>query len=182
MTVTPTEYFQAEDRRATTMSADRLMRTGLVLGILMIGVLSCAVGHCSSEAKLSNGATVYLPVYSHIYVGIKGLRYELAISLIIRNTDPSRAIRVYSVDYYDSDGKLVRHFQQEPVVIPPLASKDFFVSQSDTTGGFGASFVVKWDSATKVNEPIIEGVMAGTMSGQGISFTTRGQVIEERGR
>jgi hypothetical protein len=34
-------------------------------------------------------------------------------------------------------------------------------------------------SEFKVNPPIIEGVMIGTHSGQGISFVSRGQVIKE---
>ena len=43
----------------------------------------------------------------------------------------------------------------------------------------GANFLVKWKSPTKVNPPLIEGVMIGTRSGQGISFVSRGQVIDE---
>jgi len=45
--------------------------------------------------------------------------------------------------------------------------------------GSGANFLVKWKSQTKVNPPLIEGVMIGTRSGQGISFVSRGQVINE---
>jgi hypothetical protein len=164
------------------MNACKLLRTGVVLAVIIAGVFSGAVCYSASEFDLSEGGTVYLPVYSHIYVGIKGLAFDLAISLIIRNTDPTRPITVSSVSYHDSAGKLVRQFLEKPGEIPPLASKDFFVSESDTTGGFGAAFVVKWKSATKVNAPIVEGVMVGTKTGQGISFTTRGQVIEDRGK
>ena len=163
------------------MNACKVLRTGAALAFVIVGVCLSVSSHAASDFDLSQGATVYVPVYSHIYVGIKGLAFDLAISLIIRNTDPTRPISVSSVAYYDSTGKLVRHFLDKPEEIPPLASKDFFVSESDTTGGFGASFLVKWKSATKVNTPIVEGVMAGTKRGQGISFTTRGQVIEDRG-
>jgi hypothetical protein len=164
------------------MNDHKLLRIGVAFGTVIIGVF-CNVICCSaSDVNLSEGATVYVPVYSHIYVGIKGQPFDLAISLSIRNTDPTRPITVSSVAYHDSRGRLVKHFLETPVEIPSLASVDFFVSESDTTGGFGAAFVVKWKSTTKVNEPIVEGVMAGTRSGQGISFTTRGQVIEESGR
>jgi hypothetical protein len=36
-----------------------------------------------------------------------------------------------------------------------------------------------WTSKTNVNPPLIEGVMIGTRSGQGISFVSRGQVIQD---
>ncbi|MBI5572129.1 MAG: DUF3124 domain-containing protein [Desulfomonile tiedjei] len=164
------------------MNARKLLRTGAVLAVIFVGVVSGVVCSSASEFDLSDGGTVYLPVYSHIYVGIKGLAFDLAISLIIRNTDPTRPITVSSVSYHDSAGKLVKQFLEKPVDIPPLASKEFFVSESDTTGGFGAAFIVKWKSLTKVNAPVVEGVMVGTKAGQGISFTTRGQVIEDRGQ
>ena len=157
-----------------------LIRKGLLVALLSTGILAGIVPEGLSSDARSSGATVYVPVYSHIYVGIKGITFDLAISLSIRNTDPHAAITVQSVAYYDSDGKFVKGFIDRPVHIGPLASKDFFVSEADTTGGFGASFIVKWTSAERVNEPIVEGVMAGTKSGQGISFTSRGQVIGDR--
>ena len=164
------------------MKSHKLLRTMLAVGIVAIVVLSAAVAHSSSEPAFSEGATVYVPVYSHIYVGFRGKSFELAISLSIRNTDPAVPISVLSVAYYDSSGKPVRNYAPKPVEVAPLASVDFFVSESDTTGGFGAAFVVKWKSSRKVNQPIIEGVMAGTRAGQGISFTSRGQVIEDGGQ
>jgi len=164
------------------MNAPKPLTIVIAVGILVMGVFSSAISHSASESTLSQGATVYVPVYSHIYVGIKGITFDLAISLSIRNTDPDVPISVLSVAYYDSTGKLVRNYTKNPVEVAPLASADFFVSESDTTGGFGAAFVVKWKSHRKANQPIIEGVMAGTRMGQGISFTTRGQVIEDRGQ
>jgi hypothetical protein len=53
------------------------------------------------------------------------------------------------------------------------------LAEGDTVGGSGANFLVKWQAKSKVNPPLIEGVMIGTRSGQGISFVSRGQVINE---
>lgn len=164
------------------MSALKILQIVIALGTLVISVFSSVICCSASDLNLSEGSTVYVPVYSHIYVGIKGYRFDLSISLSIRNTNLTRPISVTSVAYHDSDGKLVRNFLEKPREVPPLASAEFFVSESDTSGGFGAAFLVKWASKTKVNEPIIEGVMAGTSSAQGISFTTRGLVIEDRER
>jgi len=146
-----------------------------------MAILFVTPGHSSSTVELSEGQTVYVPVYSHIYIGVKGLTYDLAISLSIRNTDPVESITLRSVDYLDANGKLVREHLKNPIQVGPFASADFFVSETDSTGGLGAAFIVKWKSAVKVNAPIIEGVMAGTKSGQGISFSSRGRAIKDRG-
>ncbi|MDF1591164.1 MAG: DUF3124 domain-containing protein [Desulfobacterales bacterium] len=53
----------------------------------------------------------------------------------------------------------------------------YIVPETDKTGGSGANFIVKWESDRFVNPPIIESVMIGTQRQQGISFTSRGQVI-----
>jgi hypothetical protein len=159
---------------------NRMLRRSWFAALLIIGIFAAAgYGQASSPAPLSQGATVYVPVYSHIYVGIKGHTFDLAISLSVRNPNLKDTITLTSVAYHDSDGKFVRSYLDNPIQVAPLASKDFFVGESDSTGGLGASFVVKWKSQKPVNEPVIEGVMAGTRSGQGISFTTRGQVIRD---
>jgi hypothetical protein len=164
------------------MDEMQMMKTSrriiFVLGMVVMGNFLVA-GSCLAESiNLSEGQTVYVPVYSHIYV-MRGHTFDLGISLSIRNTDPTHPITILSVSYNDSDGNLVRNYLESPIQLNHLASKDFFVSEMDTTGGFGASFLVKWKSLIKVNEPIIEGVMAGTRSGQGISFVSRGKAIKD---
>lgn len=139
-------------------------------------------GDCFAESfNLSDGQTVYVPVYSHIYV-VRGHTFDLGICLSIRNTDPTHPITILSANYHDTEGNLVRGYVERPIELKPLASTDFFVSELDTAGGLGASFLVKWKSTSKVNEPIVEGVMAGTRSGQGISFVSRGKAIKDSSR
>ena len=55
----------------------------------------------------------------------------------------------------------------------------YIITEDDRTGGSGANFIVVWKSEQNLNPPIIEAVMIGTHSGQGISFLSRGQVIRE---
>jgi hypothetical protein len=45
-------------------------------------------------------------------------------------------------------------------------------------GGAGASFVIDWGSNSPKAKPLIQAVMIGTLSQQGISFITQGVVIE----
>jgi len=162
------------------MSVGKASQMGIVFGIVCTAILSSVAAHSASAIELSEGQTVYVPVYSHIYIGSQKRPFDLAISLSIRNTDVAEPITVLSVGYFDSNGKLVREYLKESIQVAPFASADFFVSEQDTAGGFGAAFLVKWKSATKVNEPFIEGVMVGTKLNQGISFTSRGKAIKDR--
>jgi hypothetical protein len=129
--------------------------------------------------ELSQGQKVYVPIYSHIYSGDKENPFLLTAILSVRNTDPGHAITLKAVDYFDSNGKLLRRYQQKPVELGALASIRYVVGESDKSGGSGAKFVVEWRAASKVNPPIMEGVMIGTKMQQGISFVSRGQVIYE---
>ena len=99
---------------------------------------------------------------------------------MIRNTDPDHQITILSVDYYDSDGKLLKHYLKQPERLNPMASTRYIVSESDKSGGSGANFIVKWKSESEVNEPIIEGVMIGTKAQQGISFLSRSRSIRKK--
>jgi hypothetical protein len=144
---------------------------------LLAGLVSGA--RAESRVALSAGQTVYVPIYSHIYSGLKGRPFELAATLSIRNTDPKHPITLMSVKYFDSEGKLVKEYLEKPAELRAMATTRYILPEGDTTGGSGANFLVKWQSPTKVNPPLIEGVMIGTRSGQGISFVSRGQVISD---
>jgi len=136
----------------------------------------------TAQEPLSAGQTVYVPIYSHIYSGDREHPFLLTAIVSIRNTDPQRPITVGTVDYYDTEGRLLRSYLDKPVILKPLASVRYVVGESDKSGGSGAKFIVKWRSETPLNPPIIEGVMIGTKMQQGISFVSRGQVIVEAGK
>ncbi|REK06694.1 MAG: DUF3124 domain-containing protein [Planctomycetota bacterium] len=128
--------------------------------------------------EIVRGQTVYVPLYSHVFEG-DGRRLALAGTLSIRNTDSRRKLTISNVTYYDTKGKLVRNFLAEPLTLNPLGSTDFFVGQSDVTGGAGANFLVEWLADEPVHSPVIEAVMVGR-SGVGIvSFVCSGHVIEQ---
>jgi hypothetical protein len=129
-------------------------------------------------AILSKGQTVYVPVYSHIYTGNRERPFNLAVTLSIRNTDPATKITIEAVDYYDSAGKLIKRYLENPTPLNQMASIRYVVKEQDKSGGSGANFIVKWKAVQKVNAPIIEAVMIGAQSQQGISFTSRGQVLK----
>jgi hypothetical protein len=133
---------------------------------------------CADElSALSVGQTVYVPAYSHIYIGNREKPFLLTVTLHVRNVDPKNSITVRSVDYYDSNGNLLKKYLPKPLTLRPLSSSRHVVPRNEKQGGAGAGFLVSWSAEKAVNPPIMETVMIGAESQQGISFTSRGQVI-----
>jgi len=130
------------------------------------------------DIQHSTGQTVYVPIYSHIYSGIKARPFDLTAILSIRNTDMNHPIAIISATYYDTEGRLQKEYLDTPLRLKPLASTRYIIKERDKAGGSGAKFIVRWKSAAKVTPPVIEAIMIGTHAGQGISFVSRGQVIE----
>ena len=155
--------------RAHTASA--LILWGLFAWLAVDSVLAADVR--------SSGQSVYVPVYSHILFGDRAARFNLATTLIIRNADPLQTITVRAADYHDSGGRLLKKHLEQPMLLKPLASAEVFVPESDTSGGLGASFIVRWASEKPATPPVIECIMIGTRSGQGISIVSQGRVISE---
>ncbi|MTI32568.1 DUF3124 domain-containing protein [Xanthovirga aplysinae] len=123
------------------------------------------------------GETVYVPVYSHIYYRNTKRAFNLSALLSIRNTDLKHSLHINLVNFYDNDGELVRVYLDNPIIVAPLASVDYFVP-ANYKGGIGANFIVEWSAKEHVNNPIVQSVMIGTGGNQGISFVCDGVVIE----
>ncbi len=133
--------------------------------------------HAEDKTRLSNEQTIYVPAYSHIYMGNRERPFLLTVTLSIRNIDPKHTIKITKVDYYETQGNLLKNFLDKPVTLKPLESIRYVIPEKEKVGGSGANFMVQWKSDKSVNPPIVESVMIGTKSGQGISFTSRGQVV-----
>jgi hypothetical protein len=153
---------------------------GLYLNLfLVVFILACAKP-APADIKRLKGQNVYVPAYSHIYYGDREQPFYLTVTVSIRNTDPVHPITLVAVDYYDSEGKLLQKYLENDVKLAAMASTRYVVKESDKSGGAGANFLVRWKSDAKVTEPIIESVMISTSTQQGISFSSRGQAIEEK--
>lgn len=133
-----------------------------------------------NTVKIIAGQTVYVPIYSHIYMWEQTRTTDLTATLSIRNTDLTHPIIISSVNYYDTNGKLVRKYLEQPVELGPLAATDFVINQEDTKGGSGASFIVEWVAQQPVSTPVIEAIMINTSGNQGLSFVSPGRVIKSR--
>jgi hypothetical protein len=163
-------------------SMKQLTRASALLVTIMVVGLLLAEGDCASAPLLSQGQTVYVPMYNAVRIGEQGNPFPLAVTLCIRNTDRAHPIQVVSLEQYDSAGKLMRGFLDKPLSLASLATTDVFLKSSYMGGGLYPSFLVRWESPTAVSEPVIEALIIGDRSGQGISFISQGRVVEERAR
>lgn len=157
-------------------------RRGALLATLLwlaVGMLPTEGWSSTAEIRLSQKQTVYVPVYSNVYSGPRKRPLQLEATLAIRSTDPAAALRIIAIDYYDTGGKLIRHYLDRPKILGPLASADVHIEERDVSGGFGANFIVRWEADRIINAPVIECVMIGATGGQGISFVSPGQEIKE---
>ena len=130
------------------------------------------------------GRTVYVPVYSSIYLGlnIKKSMVDLAATVSVRNVSARHPLVLEVVRYYDSAGKPVRDYLTEPSELPPLATVEYVIQRADATGGPGANFLIQWKGPPEIDEPLIEAVMVGQSGNAGISFTSVGRTVSEAPR
>lgn len=130
-----------------------------------------------SESAASG--TIYVPVYSTLYLGVANRtnKVDLAATVSVRNVSAIHPITLEWVRYYDSLGQQVRDYLDKPSTLPPLGSVEFVIQRSDTTGGAGANFLIRWHSEVAVDEPLTEAIMLGQSGNAGISFSSRGHPL-----
>ena len=163
------------------MNWRKTMKQSYLFGYLFILFSICFFSplllHAEERNGLSKGQAIYVPAYSHIYYGSSERPFLLTVTLSIRNIDLKHQIKINKADYYETQGKLLKKHLDKPVILNPLESIRYVIPEKDKSGGSGANFIVKWKSDEYVNAPIVESIMIGTQSQQGISFTSRGRAV-----
>jgi len=131
-----------------------------------------------NSTKKVRGQVLYLPIYSNVpYFGYNR-KFDLSAFVAIHNTDLRNTLKITKVLFFNNDGKLVADYLKKDSVLQPLGATHFFVPEHDQNGT-GANFLVEWVSDSLINEPLIESVMMGLASGQGVSFASSGRIIRE---
>lgn len=136
----------------------------------------------SSVEELSHlledkGQTVYVPVYSHIPAAPKTI-LSLHALLSVRNTSSTEKLIITSIEYFDTNGKLVKTYLKNAIQLNPMATYEVEISSLEVEGGTGANFIVKWNAEKSISSPIIESLMYGSSGMLSYSFISRGQVVE----
>jgi len=131
-------------------------------------------------ATLKYKEIVYVPIYSDIYHLDGTKRFLLTATVSIRNISLKDSSYVLKAVYNDSYGMLLRSFASKPILLKPLESIEFVIEDKEDKGGAGASFIVEWGGSKYANQMLIQSVMIGTTGQQGISFTSKGEVISRK--
>lgn len=124
------------------------------------------------EEDLNYADTVYVPIYSDIYISQTNTANLLAATLSIRNTSLFDSLYVSTIDYYDTKGALVRRYLNNSILLSPMESIDYVVEREDETGGSGANFILTLSSSANDIKPLIQAVMVGYDGNKGFSFVT----------
>ncbi len=161
------------------MKGTKLAALYFYILILVIAGIFPGLASANSNLIQSMGQSVYVPVYSHIYHGDREKEFNLTATLSIRNTNLKIDIILHAIDYFDSNGTLLKNFLEAPIVLKKFSTIRYVIKAKDKSGGSGAKFIVRWNSKIISNAPLIEAIMISTQSGQGISFVSRGQAIRE---
>jgi hypothetical protein len=157
---------------------DKMLKYFLFLIIISLNIF---LPYQLSAVELTTGSAIYVPIYRSFYQIYGSTRdaYSLTSTVCLHNTDPKQAIKVLSIDYYNSSGKLVKNFIDEPTMIKPWNSKEITIQPSTEPDDFGANLIIRWKSDQPANSPVVEVLMTGQVLNRGVSFTTRGVEIKE---
>lgn len=154
------------------------------LAILVVYVLSLGMNTANAAEDLSQGQTLYLPIYSHIWHGNKivdgkyPVKSQVSALVSIRNTSLKTPIRITTARYYSTDGKLLKEFLPKPVEIGVMGTLELFVERKESEGGSGANFIIQWDAASTTNPPVVEAVHADIKGGgPALTFITTARPI-----
>ncbi len=152
----------------------------VVLWALALGLVSGSYGAGPTPEQ-----GVYLPIYSHVYVGDVDKQGQpdfklLSAHVSIRNTDAKNSIQILAARYYDTGGNFLKNYVPSPVTIPALGTVELFVPRNDTSGGSGANFLITWRADAKVQPPLIEALHASLDMSRTLTFITSGRVLEAK--
>lgn len=126
--------------------------------------------------SLQTGKT-YLSIYSHIYSFSLEKSQSLTAMVSLRNVSEVDTIYISKADYYDTEGKLIRHYFKKSIYLKPLETVEIVIDETDQHGGSGANFIFEWTTNNTTPEPLFEAIMTSLRGSQGLSFTTIGRRI-----
>ena len=154
---------------------DQVCQASLRLSVVLLTVL-LGVQAWAHEPR-TKGQRVYVPIYSAIGY-ISNERFDLAVTLSLRNTDGETKIRIRSVAYFDTSGKRLTDLLASEIHVAPFGTHSILIKQKDMPGDIGGNVVVEWTAEQPVSPPILDAIMVGARGTQAFSFASRGVPIE----
>lgn len=116
----------------------------------------------------------YLSIYPTIYDFAQHKKRNLTAVINLRNLNGQDNVYLTKADYYDNQGKLIRSYLTQPIVIHSKETLEIMIDQTNQENRSGSSFIFDWQIQPNSHPPLFEALMTSTLSQQGISFTTQG--------
>lgn len=132
------------------------------------------------QSEVEFDGTYYVPIYSDIYVGDNIPKELLAATLSLRNTSFVDTLFISTIDYYNTNGELVKSFIDQQIAISPMATVNYVIDRDDDTGGSGAHFVVDIHARSQKVKPLVQAIMVGEYSNKAFAFESDGYLIPQK--
>ena len=134
----------------------------------------------SSLPDLDIHEDVYVSAYSDLYYENQSVKTYFTVILSLRNISFTDTIYFNNIDYYSSEGKLLRKYIDNVLMLRPMESMEYIVQESEREGGTGANFIVSYAAKSNLkNHPHIETIMMGNLDNYRFAFTSRGVRINK---
>jgi hypothetical protein len=150
--------------------------------LLTTMAFSLLAGLAAGEVKLIKGQTIYVPCYTSFMSGshADSHAFEAKPTVFIHNTDQKNPINIVRIDFYNTDGKLVEKYLQQPKKLNANASTRINVKELlKGEEGSGAHFIIQWQAENRVVEPLVQTWFVGAVGTRGYSYTSPARVIQE---
>lgn len=131
-----------------------------------------------SRAEMQYDDILYVPIYSDIYLDANNQNTLLTATLSIRNTSFTDSLFISSIEYFNTNGDLVRSYIENQISLRPMATVNYVIEREDDTGGSGANFIVKLSAKNPDIKPLIQAIMIGQNGNKGFAFSTDGYSIK----
>ena len=128
---------------------------------------------------LSYRDTIYIPMYSEIYLEHNERKLGLTATISIRNTSLKDTIYIEEINHFNSQGEMVHQYHDNILFLGPVQSIEYVVAEREnhTKAMIGGSFIIKWGANSSKVKPLFQGIMISSHGPQGISFLTEGVSI-----
>jgi len=143
---------------------------------------SLLAGSAAGGVKLIKGQTLYVPCYTSFMSGSHAgsHAFEAKPTIFIHNTDQNNPINIVRMDFYNTNGKLVEKYLQQPQKLNANSATRINVKELLTgEEGSGAHFIIQWQAPNKVVEPLVQTWFVGAVGTRGYSYTSPARVIQE---
>jgi len=106
--------------------------------------------------------------------------FEAKPTIFIHNTDQNNTINIVRIDFYNTDGKLVEKYLQQPRKLNANSATRINVKELlKGEEGSGAHFIIQWQAENKVVEPLVQTWFVGAVGTRVYSYTSPARIIQE---